>query len=957
MNTITTVVTKTVDMDTLDMQQQYLARPLVLGNHLAHEFRLQCTRHGAKVDLTGSTVWGYVKRKDGVTVPMEGTASGNTASIILTNACYAVPGTVIISIDIAMNGIRATHAIWRATVLPTQTDLIGGDEVLSVGESIEITENAALRAEAAAAKAAATDAGILAARVDVHHARLARTAQKTVFQSEATLTDKDGNDISAFYLGAMLDLDIDGADPKKQYSFGTFIRADSYLYITIWDENYTIVCAYNVPETGATGRQVIRFDERNNSGMTARALIDFDVFAIGTYYESLIYQYCGIDSRCYTKTIREMDVNDGLSSLKHYEKKRGIFQASATLMSASGEDISEFLCGAIRDIYIAGAAPGETYAIGQITRDAANMVDIFIWDSAYKVVLVLHIPDASDYSGVQTFDLTEMDGSGMSGQITVDFDVLTVETNHRGMGLESTPIDSAYLFGRLREQKIEQENAKLNQTIQHCEKKTGIFQESATLLSAAGEDISSFLCGAIRDICIDGANSGETYAIGQISRDEASMVDIFIWDSSYTVVLALHIPDASGYAGVQTFDLSEMGSSGMSGQITVDFGVLTPGTLHRGMGLESTPIDDAYLFGSLREQKAEKNSAELHAALQHCKKKKGIFKESATLLSASGEDISEFMCGAIQDICIHGAVQGKTYAVGQIRWNAVNEVMINIWDSAYNYVAAAYIADASGYTGVMTLDLSELNASGMSGKITVDFDVLTPGADYSGMPIESTPINDAYLFGTLREQEMKNTMLLQRWEGKKWYALGDSFTEQNIYPHYLNQYCKFAAYYNAGWSGRNMKDMLTKLSQESTADYDLITVFCGTNDYGSGTALGAKNDSADTDSFYGHTRKVIETIIGQNPTARLCFFTPTIRGAFEDQPVYPAVNSAGFGLEAYADAIRDVCAVYAIPCCDTFRTSQFNPLTLSALTQDNLHPNDAGGKLLARQMQGFIEAL
>lgn len=957
MKAITTVITKTVDMDALDMQQQYLARPLVLGNHLAHEFRLQCTRHGAKVDLTGATVWGYVKRKDGVTVPLEGTASGNTVSIILTNACYAVPGTVTISIDIALNGIRATHAIWRATVLPTQTDLIGGDEVLSVGESIERTENAALRAEAAADKAAATDAGILAAKLDVHHARLARTAQKAIFQSEATLTDRDGQDISAFYLGAVLDLDIAGADPKKQYSFGTFIRTDSYLYITIWDENYTILCAYNVPETGATGRQIIHLDERNGSGMTARALIDFDVFAIGTYYESLIYDYCGIDSRCYTKTIREMDADKGLGSLKRYEKKRGIFQPAATLMSADGEDISEFLCGAIRDIYIAGAAPGETYAIGQITRDAASMVDIFIWDSTYKVVLVLHIPDANGYTGVQTFDLSEMDGSGMSGRITVDFAVLAADTNHRGMGLESTPIDSAYLHGSLREQKIERENAELSDAIQHFEKKKGIFTESATLLSASGEDISAFLCGAIRDICIDGANSSETYAIGQISRDEDNMVDIFIWDSSYTVVLALHIPDASGYAGVQTFELSEMESSGLSGRITVDMDLLTPGILHRGMGLESTPIDAAYLFGSLREQKAEKNNAELNAALQHCKKKKGIFKESATLLSASGEDISDFLCGAIQDICIHGAIQGETYAVGQIRWSAVNEVMINIWDSTYNYVAAAYIADATGYSGVMTLDLSELNASGMYGRITVNFDVLTPGIDYSAMPIESTSIGDAYLFGTLREQEMESTMLMQRWEGKKWYALGDSFTEQNIYPHYLNEYCKFASYYNAGWSGRNMKDMLTKLSQESTADYDIITVFCGTNDYGTGTALGSKSDSADTDSFYGHTRKVIETIIGQNPTARLCFFTPTMRGVFEDQPVYPSVNSAGFGLEEYVDAIRDVCAAYAIPCCDTFRTSQLNPLTLSVLTQDNLHPNDAGGKLLARQMQGFIEAL
>lgn len=154
-----------------------------------------------------------------------------------------------------------------------------------------------------------------------------------------------------------------------------------------------------------------------------------------------------------------------------------------------------------------------------------------------------------------------------------------------------------------------------------------------------------------------------------------------------------------------------------------------------------------------------------------------------------------------------------------------------------------------------------------------------------------------------------------------------------------------------------MKDMLTKLSEQSTSGFDIITVLCGTNDYGGGTVLGTASDSSNADTFYGHTKKVIETILAQNPTGRLCFFTPLIRGAFENQPVYPALNNAGVSLEAYVDAIRDVCAAYAIPCCDTFRTSQYNALTLPTLTQDNLHPNDVGGKLLARQMQGFIESL
>lgn len=341
--------------------------------------------------------------------------------------------------------------------------------------------------------------------------------------------------------------------------------------------------------------------------------------------------------------------------------------------------------------------------------------------------------------------------------------------------------------------------------------------------------------------------------------------------------------------------------------------------------------------------------------------KKGIFDDTATLKDTSNNDISGFLCNVIKDIYINGADENEIYAVGQINRTSSEVVQINIWNSAYTVVLAIYIAEATGYTGVKTLNLVEMNSSGMSGKITVDFDLLKTGIDYRGLPLKSTKISKKYIFGSLREGTFlkKNDYepYTRRWEEKKWYAIGDSFTEQNIYPYYLNQYCKFAEYHNAGWSGRCMKDMITKITETSTSGYDIITVLCGTNDYGGGTVLGTISDSKDSDTFYGHTKLLIDRIISQNPTARLCFFTPTIRGAFESQPVYPAKNNVNVGLDEYVDAIINVCEMYAIPCCDTFRTSQFNELTLSALTQDNLHPNYDGGKLLARQMQGFIETL
>ena len=201
------------------------------------------------------------------------------------------------------------------------------------------------------------------------------------------------------------------------------------------------------------------------------------------------------------------------------------------------------------------------------------------------------------------------------------------------------------------------------------------------------------------------------------------------------------------------------------------------------------------------------------------------------------------------------------------------------------------------------------------------------------------------------------TSAKSRWYNKKWYAVGDSFTQLCAYVDYLNQYIGFSSYYNAGQNGKGMSAMTSKFTTESLANYDLVTVLCGTNDYADSRELGSISDTSSSNTFYGYTKKVIETIIQQNPEITIAFFTPTIRGAYSTNPVYPAKNSAGYGLEDYADAIIKVCNEYAVPVCDTFRTSQINTLNLSTLTSDNLHPNNLGAQILARKMWGFLETI
>lgn len=195
------------------------------------------------------------------------------------------------------------------------------------------------------------------------------------------------------------------------------------------------------------------------------------------------------------------------------------------------------------------------------------------------------------------------------------------------------------------------------------------------------------------------------------------------------------------------------------------------------------------------------------------------------------------------------------------------------------------------------------------------------------------------------------------WKGKKWYAIGDSITRQNTYTKYLDRYCKFKRYYNAGQSGKCMTDMTAKLAVEPLTGYDLVTVFAGTNDFGFNTPLGTMQDTPDVRSFYGDTKRLIEAIKAQNPNIKIVFFTPIKRGSTTTRPAYNTANAVGCTLENYVNAVIEVCNYYQIPYLDLFRCSEFNENTFTKLTKDNLHPNNRGGKSLAKQMKVYLEDL
>lgn len=146
-----------------------------------------------------------------------------------------------------------------------------------------------------------------------------------------------------------------------------------------------------------------------------------------------------------------------------------------------------------------------------------------------------------------------------------------------------------------------------------------------------------------------------------------------------------------------------------------------------------------------------------------------------------------------------------------------------------------------------------------------------------------------------------------------------------------------------------------KLPEET----DVVVVFGGTNDYGSGSnALGKMSDRTD-DTFYGAVHNLMVALINKYPKATIVFMTPLHR--VEEHREYNERGIRNVGcLETYVNIIKEVAAYYAIPVLDLYRTSGLQPdvpVLRELYMPDGLHPNSAGHELIYKRLKGFLEAL
>ncbi len=218
-------------------------------------------------------------------------------------------------------------------------------------------------------------------------------------------------------------------------------------------------------------------------------------------------------------------------------------------------------------------------------------------------------------------------------------------------------------------------------------------------------------------------------------------------------------------------------------------------------------------------------------------------------------------------------------------------------------------------------------------------------------------------------------------EGLKINFLGDSITEacgvscvENVFWNVLKREEGLAEARGYGVSGTRFAkkknpsekprwdlDFIQRYPEMSD-DADAVVIFGGTNDFGHGDApLGEMSDRTPY-TFYGACHTLFEGVINKYPEAVIVVMTPLHR-IEEDNPRGDSNKLDGEGvapLSAYVDIIKEVACFYSLPVLDLWSVSGIQPkvqVLREKYCPDGLHPNDAGHKLIASRLAGFLKSL
>ena len=165
------------------------------GDDRAHTWQVSILNDGVPVQLDGVKVRGYFNREHSEdTVFVEGTADGNVATVVLDQACYAIPGTLTGILRLTM----PDGAIITAAVVRWQVGDGIFDAIVDPGGHIPSLDDLLARIDEMERATKAANEGASAARSAAGDARAAAKAAGDATQAARELTDR-WDDVSLEY--------------------------------------------------------------------------------------------------------------------------------------------------------------------------------------------------------------------------------------------------------------------------------------------------------------------------------------------------------------------------------------------------------------------------------------------------------------------------------------------------------------------------------------------------------------------------------------------------------------------------------------------------------------------------------------------------------------------------------------------------------------------------------------
>jgi len=141
---------------------------------------------------------------------------------------------------------------------------------------------------------------------------------------------------------------------------------------------------------------------------------------------------------------------------------------------------------------------------------------------------------------------------------------------------------------------------------------------------------------------------------------------------------------------------------------------------------------------------------------------------------------------------------------------------------------------------------------------------------------------------------------------------------------------------------------------------DIVVVMGGTNDQGHGDApIGFPQDRT-PDTFWGACHSMMRSLLETYPQAVIVICTPLHCWCEENPRGAGGKEEDAAPLSLYVDIIRQTAEYYALPVLDLWKTSGLQPAVPAIREKympDGCHPNDAGHRLLADRIIGFLSAL